>query len=123
MARQQLGSHVTVESSAFSADELSGDDSEEEDAEEDSCVLAPFYRITAKGVIVPLASSAAIAGPQQATAAGVRKVLSAKENKVCVECARGPVEAFSVNLGVFLCVDCCKLHRMLGVEPPRRAHL
>lgn len=122
MARQQLGSHVTVESSAFSADELSGDDSDE-DAEEDTCVLAPFYRITGKGVIVPLASSAAIVGPQQATAAGVRKVLSAKENKVCVECARGPVEAFSVNLGVFLCVDCCKLHRMLGVESLRGAHV
>ena len=107
---------MTVESAAFSSDELSGEDSDE-DGEEDTCVLFPFYRLTSKGVIVPLVSSAAMSDPHQSTAVGVRKVLSSKENKSCAECGRQPVELFSINLGEFLCVDCGKLHRMLGVDP------
>jgi len=46
----------------------------------------------------------------------LRTLLKKDENRCCADChARGPTWA-SVNLGVFLCLQCSGIHRSLGVH-------
>jgi len=46
----------------------------------------------------------------------VRALLKLPENRVCADCPiKGPTWA-SINLGVFLCLECAGIHRNLGVH-------
>ncbi|CAL8081078.1 unnamed protein product [Calicophoron daubneyi] len=44
-------------------------------------------------------------------------------NEVCADCDRPDPEWVSVNLGVFLCLECCGAHRELGVHCSRTQSL
>jgi len=48
---------------------------------------------------------------------GINGVMSLKGNSVCADCkSKKDVLWASINLGVFLCIDCAGVHRWLGVD-------
>ena len=95
--------------------DLDDEDSGSSDNEENVHLLGSLYKVTAKGAIVPLIGTVGTQRAEENTRQAMKKVLIRKENKVCVECGRAPVKYFSVNLGVFLCAVCQKIHQQLGV--------
>jgi len=53
---------------------------------------------------------------QQRLKAQLRSLLLRPENRYCVDCrAEGPTWA-SINLGIFMCLDCAGIHRSLGTH-------
>lgn len=95
--------------------DLDDEDSGSSDNEENVNLLGSLYKVTRKGAIVPLIGNVTTLRAVENTHQAMKKVLVRKENKSCVECGRTPVKYFSVNLGVFLCTTCQKIHQQLGV--------
>lgn len=95
--------------------DMDDEDSEDSDNEENVHLLGSMYKITNRGVIVPLVGTTSISRSEENLHMALKKVMGSKENKVCVECGRAPVKYISVNLGVFLCAVCQKFHQQLGV--------
>lgn len=95
--------------------DLDDEDSGSSDNEENVNLLGSLYKVTRKGAIVPLIGNVTTLRAVENTHQAMKKVLVRKENKSCVECGRTPVKYFSVNLGVFLCTICQKIHQQLGV--------
>ena len=85
------------------------------DDEENVHLLGSLYKVTNRGVIVPLIGNPTNTQSEENLHVALKKVMNRKENKTCVECGRSPVKYFSVNLGVFLCATCQKSHQQLGV--------
>lgn len=50
---------------------------------------------------------------------GLSEVLQRKENHVCADCGACQPTWASVNLGVFLCIECAGVHRGLGTSISR----
>ena len=102
------------------SDLLAEADVDEEDSEssedEDVHILGNLYKLTAKGAIVPLVIGLTNSTSDENTHVALKKVLNSKENKVCCECNRSPVKYMSTNLGLFLCVNCQRIHMQLGVS-------
>ena len=96
--------------------DMDDDDSEESDAEENVHLLGSLYKVTNRGVIVPLVGNPTNTQSEENLHVALKKVMNRKENKTCVECGRSPVKYLSVNLGVFLCATCQKAHQQLGVR-------
>ena len=99
--------------------DMDEEESESSDNDENVRLLGPYYKLTMKGAIVPLVGSVTNAYSEENSHVALKKVMAVKENKVCEECGRGPVKYMSVNLGVFLCAFCQKIHQQLGVRETR----
>lgn len=100
--------------------DLDEEESESSDNDENVHLLGPYYKLTTKGAIVPLVGSVTNAYSEENSHVALKKVLAAKENKACAECGRAPVKYMSVNLGVFVCAFCQKIHQQLGVATARQ---
>ena len=112
-----LDSFMSVgESDLMAEADLDEEDSESSENEENVHILGKHYKLTAKGAIVPLGHTVSNTYSEENTHVALKKVMSSKENKVCCECGRSPVKYMSVNLGIFLCPACQRLHLQLGVR-------
>ena len=112
-----LDSFMSVGDSDLLAEaDLDDEDSESSENEENIQILGKYYKLTAKGAIVPLVNTVANSYSEENTHVALKKVLSSKENKVCCECGRSPVKYMSVNLGIFICANCQRIHLQLGVR-------
>lgn len=116
-ARKKLESFMSVGDNDLLAEaDMDDEDSEDSDNEENVHLLGSLYKITNRGVIVPLVGTTSIARSEDNLHMALKKVMSGKENKSCVECGCTPVKYISANLGVFLCATCQKFHQQLGVR-------
>lgn len=49
----------------------------------------------------------------------LQEVLNAAENQICADCGVENARWASVNLGIFMCLECAAVHRSLGVRISR----
>ena len=50
------------------------------------------------------------------TRAALQELLARPENRLCADCSRPDPQWASTNLGSFVCITCCGIHRGLGVH-------
>lgn len=53
---------------------------------------------------------------QERTRAALQELLARPENRLCADCSRPDPQWASTNLGSFVCITCCGIHRGLGVH-------
>ncbi|XP_042520157.1 ADP-ribosylation factor GTPase-activating protein AGD12-like isoform X2 [Macadamia integrifolia] len=54
--------------------------------------------------------------PSQGNIARLRELLRKSDNRVCADCGAPDPKWASANIGVFLCLKCCGVHRSLGTH-------
>ena len=46
----------------------------------------------------------------------LRRIIKLNNNHICFDCGTTPTNWVSINLGIFLCVDCAQIHRGVGTH-------
>lgn len=83
------------------------------DDTEDDVILGDLYRQGPEG-IVPLFPPKDVNLNGMTITEYIAKLIKQKDNNICMECKSKPIKYASLNLGLFLCGTCGKLHKSLG---------